>query len=110
VTTHSLLFLILTVAVPAVITETLLLFCWRTFGEGGAYPWYSCLLRTAVYSPCMVVGVSGLITLPLGAAFYFKLRGSPNQIVWLYGLPEIFVGMVCVFISLSIRLINRPAR
>ena len=104
------LFLMLTVALPVIITEGLLFLCWRTFGDRGAYPWYSCLLRTAAYSPCMLIGAQGFIPLPLSSALFLNLRGTGGEIVWLYGLPEIFVGIVCVLISFGVRLINSPAR
>ena len=104
------LFLILSVALPLIITEGFLLLCSRTFGDRGAYPWYSCLLRTAAYSPCIVVGAQGLTPLPLSSALFLHLRGDAGEIVWLYGLPEVFVGIVCVLFSFGIRLINAPAR
>ena len=107
---HSLFFLVLSVVIPVVLTEGMLFLCWRTFGDRGAYPWYSCLLRTAVYSPCVVLGAQGFTALPLGSAFFLNLRGMGGEIVWLYGLPEIFVGIVCFLISFGIRLINDPAR
>jgi hypothetical protein len=109
-TNYTPVFLVFTVLIAVVFTEVLLFLCWRTFGDRGAYPWYSCILRTVVYSPCIAVGAQGLAVLPLGSAVFLNLRGAGNQIIWLYGLPEIFVGMVCFFISFGIRLINSPAR
>ena len=102
-------FLILIVVVPVVITEVVLYLCARTFGDRGAYPWYSSLLRTAAYSPCLMVGPQDFTPLPLSAAFYLNVRGAGGEIVWLYGLPEVFVGIVCVLISFGVRLMNTPA-
>ena len=107
---QGILFLVLSLGLPIVITEGLLLLCWRTVGDRGAYPWYSCLLRTLAYSPCMVVEASSLTTLPLSSALFLNLRGAGYQILWLYGLPEIFVGLICVFVSFGIRLISVPAK
>jgi hypothetical protein len=106
---HGVVFLILTVAFPVVITELLLLLCWRTFGDRGAYPWYSCILRTAAYSPCILVGTGGFTPLPLSTAFFLNVREAGSEIVWLYGLPEIFVGIVSALVSFGIRLMNTPA-
>jgi len=103
-------FLILCVLLPIVLTEGLLQLCWRTFGDRGAYPWYSCLLRTLAYSPCLVVGAQGLTPLPLSSALFLTWRGSDGSIVWLNGLPEIFVAIVCLLISFGIRLVTVPAR
>lgn len=103
-------FLILSGLLPIVVTEGLLQLCWRNFGDRGAYPWYSCLLRTLAYSPCLVLGAHGLTPLPLSSALFLLWRGSDGSIVWLNGLPELFVGIVCLLVSFDIRLINTPAR
>ncbi len=107
---HGAVFLILTVVLPVALTEVLLILCWRTWGDRGAYPWYSCLLRTVAYSPCILIAGQGFTPLPLSSAFFFTLRGPGSEIVWLYGLPEIFVGIVCLLISFGVRLISTPAK
>lgn len=107
---HGVVFMILSVVLPVVLTEVGLFLCWRTFGDRGAYPWYSCILRTVAYSPCLMVGTAGLIPLPLSAALLLNLRETGGEIVWLYGLPEIFVGIICVMIAFGIRQFNAPAR
>ena len=105
---HGVFFLVLTALLPLVITEPLLFLCWRSFGTRGAYPWYSCLLRTAAYSPCLLLGSESAIPLPLSSAFVLSLGRTGGQLIWLYGLPEVFVGIVCVLVSYGVRLVRSP--
>lgn len=65
--------------------------------------------RTAAYSPCLVLEAQGLTPLPLSATLFHTLRGVGGEIIWLYGLPEVFVGIVCFLFSFGIRLVNAPA-
>lgn len=98
-------FLFLTVALPIVITELVLFGCARIFGDGKAYTWYSCALRVFAYSPCLI-GAShshGIMPMPVPSALLLHLRGDGGDIVWLYGVPELFVGVCCYFISFAIR-------
>lgn len=101
----DILFLALTVALPVVITELVLFGCTRVFGDGKVYTFYSCLLRVIAYSPCLI-GAShlhGIMPMPVGSALLLRLRGDEGDLVWLYGVPEVFVGVCCYFISFAIR-------
>ena len=98
-------FLGLVVVLPIIIAESVLLACWKLFGEGKAYVWYACILRTLAYSPC-VVGAAhghGIMPMPVASALLLNLRGGGGEILWLYGLPEIAVGVIAYFVSFVIR-------
>ena len=88
---QSAAFLVLTVAFPVVITELLLRLCWCSFGERGAYPlvFQPSFARQHIHRASWS-GAQGFTPLPLSSALFLSLRRSGGEIVWLYGLPEIF--------------------
>ena len=103
-------YLSLTVVLPIILTELVLFGCARSFANLKAYTWYSCALRVFAYSPCLI-GAShghGIMPMPVASAVLLRLRGGEGDIVWLYGIPEVFVGVCCYFVSFALRSNSAP--
>lgn len=103
--TNFFTFILMAVATPIIFTELLLFACWRNFGDGRFYTFYSCALRIAAYSPCLVSGGHGhgILPIPAGSALVLNFFRGGGTVVWLYGIPEVFVGVACYFVSFAIR-------